>query len=79
MQRKISKKINISCKDKKILQKFFLTLDYLKKHNSKITITVDISEGESFLNYQNLGFKIYNKDDSNVIAINGDYVLTIKN
>ena len=38
-------------------------------------MTVDISEGNSFLNYQNLGFKVYNKDDSNVIAIGGDYLL----
>ena len=53
-------------------------MDYLKKHNPKITITVDISEGDNFLNYQNLGFKIYNKDDSNVIAIGGDYILDNK-
>ena len=72
------KKSIFPVKIKKILQKFFLTLDYLKKHNPKITITVDISEADNFLNYQNLGFKIYNKDDSNVIAIGGDYILDNK-
>ena len=40
-----------------------------------ISITVDISEGNSFLNYQNIGFKVYNKDNSNVIAIGGDYLI----
>ena len=65
-------KINI------ILEKFFKTLDYLKKGNSEISISVDISEGNNFLNYQNIGFKVYNKDDSNVIAIGGDYILENK-
>ncbi len=61
-----------------ILDNFFKTLDYIKKNNSDINITIDISEGNNFLNYQNLGFKVYNKDDSNVIAIGGDYVLDNK-
>ena len=65
-------------KIKKILDKFFNTIEYIKKNNSKISISVDISEGNSFLNYQNLGFKVYNRDDSNVIAIGGDYVLSNK-
>ncbi len=65
-------KINI------IFKKFFKTLDYLKKGNSHISITVDISEGNNFLNYQNIGFKVYNKDASNVIAIGGDYILENK-
>ena len=58
-----------------LLDKFFKTLDYLEKNEQEINISVDISEGNSFLNYQNLGFKVYNKDDSNVIAIGGDYLL----
>ena len=58
-----------------LLDKFFKTLDYLEKNEKEINISVDISEGNSFLNYQNLGFKVYNKDDSNVIAIGGDYLL----
>ena len=62
-------------KIKILLDKFFKTLDYLKKNEKEINITVDISEGNSFLNYQNLGFKVYNKDDSNVIAVGGDYLL----
>ena len=65
-------------KVRKILEKFFTSLECLKKIKSKIFVTVDISEGNSFLNYQNLGFKIYNQDDSNVIAIGGDYVLDNK-
>lgn len=69
------KKSKLPKKIKTVLEKFFKTLDYLKKNESDIIITVDISEGNSFLNYQNLGFKIYNKDDSNVIAIGGDYLL----
>ena len=60
------------------LQKFFKTLDYIKKNEKDISITVDISEGNSFLNYQNIGFKVYNKDNSNVIAIGGDYLLSNK-
>ncbi|MBF96766.1 MAG: ATP phosphoribosyltransferase regulatory subunit [Alphaproteobacteria bacterium MarineAlpha9_Bin4] len=65
-------KINI------ILENFFKSLNYLKKNNSDISITVDISEGNNFLNYQNIGFKIYNKNDSSVIAIGGDYILENK-
>ena len=69
------KKSKFPIKIKSLLEKFFKTLDYVKKYESEISITVDISEGNSFLNYQNLGFKVYNKDDSNVIAIGGDYLL----
>ena len=31
-----------------------------------------------FFNYQNIGFKVYNKEDSNVVAIGGDYLLDNK-
>ena len=72
------KKSLFPIKVRKILEKFFTSLKCLKKIKSKLSITVDISEGNSFLSYQNLGFKIYNQDDSNVIAIGGDYVLDNK-
>ncbi len=69
------KKSKLPLKVKSLLEFFFNTLDYVKKHEPEILLTVDISEGNSFLNYQNLGFKVYNKDDSNVIAVGGDYLL----
>ena len=72
------KKSKFPIKVRKILEKFFISLQCLKQIKSKLSITVDISEGNSFLSYQNLGFKIYNQDDSNVIAIGGDYVLDNK-
>ena len=61
-----------------ILLKFFKTLEYIKKNSPNTYISVDISEGNSFFNYQNIGFKVYNKEDSNVIAIGGDYLLDNK-
>ena len=47
MQRKISKN-QFSVKIKKYYRNFS-NLGLLNKHNSKITITVDISEGKIFL------------------------------
>ena len=62
-------------KIRSILEQFFKTLNFIKKNNPNISIAVDISEGNSFLNYENIGFKVYNKDNSNVVAIGGDYIL----
>ena len=42
---KLPKKIEV------ILTKFLKTLDYLKKNEPDISVTLDISEGNSFLNY----------------------------
>jgi len=65
-------------KIKEVLESFFQTLDLLKKKNPDLSMTVDITEGNSFLNYKNIGFKVYNKNSSDVIAIGGDYLLDNK-
>ena len=55
------------------LKKFFKFIKVIKKNNTKLSITVDMTEGNSFLEYFNFGFKIYNKENAKHIAIGGDY------
>ena len=45
----------------------------IKKNNKNLSITVDMTEGNSFLEYFNFGFKIYNKENAKHIAVGGDY------
>ena len=61
-----------------IIKKFFLIYNELNKEIPKLNITIDMTEGKSFLKYKNLGFKIYNKDNASVIAIGGDYMINKK-
>ena len=63
---------------KYIIKKFFLIYNELNKKIPKLNITIDMTEGKSFLKYKNLGFKIYNKDNASVIAIGGDYMINEK-
>ena len=56
-----------------ILKQFFKLISIIKRNNKNCSITLDITEGSSFLEYFNFGFKIYNKDNSKHIAIGGDY------
>ena len=42
-------------------------------NNKNLSITVDMTEGNSFLEYFSFGFKIYNKENAKHIAIGGDY------
>ena len=56
-----------------ILKNFFKFIKVIKKNNKNLSITVDMTEGNSFLEYFNFGFKIYNKDNAKFIAVGGDY------
>jgi ATP phosphoribosyltransferase regulatory subunit len=56
-----------------ILNDFFKLTSQIKKKFPKLSITVDITEGKSFLEYNEFGFKIYNKLNANPVAIGGDY------
>jgi len=56
-----------------ILADFFKLSSKLKKVFPNLSITLDITEGKSFLEYHNFGFKIYNKDNANPVALGGDY------
>lgn len=62
----------------KLLSNFFDLTNKLRKSQSKLSMTVDITEAKSFLKYENFGFKIYNKDNANAIAIGGDYLINKK-
>ena len=58
---------------KNILNDFFKLTAQIKRKFPSLSITVDITEGKSFLEYNNFGFKIYNKDNAYPVAIGGDY------
>ena len=71
--RKDFKKFKFPKNIEKLLKNFFsLSLGLQKKFNG-LSITVDITEGKSFLEYNNFGFKIYNKSNAQPIALGGDY------
>ena len=58
---------------KSILDEFFKLTVQIKKKFPNLSITLDITEGKSFLEYNNFGFKVYNKDNAYPVAIGGDY------
>lgn len=70
---KIYKKYIFPKKIDESLKHFFRFIKVIKKNNKNLSITVDLTEGNSFLEYFNFGFKIYNKKNAKHIAIGGDY------
>ena len=70
---KIYKKFKFPKKIDESLKNFFKFISVIKKNNKKLSITVDMTEGNSFLEYFNFGFKIYNKENARNIAVGGDY------
>ena len=70
---KVYKKFVFPKKIDELLKKFFKLIKALKKNNKNLSITVDLTEGNSFLEYYNFGFKIYNKENAKHIAVGGDY------
>ena len=57
-----------------ILNEFFKLTAQIKRKFPNLPITVDMTEGKSFLEYNKFGFKIYNKDNAYPVAIGGDYI-----
>ena len=70
---KVYKKFSFPKKIDQLLKNFFKFISVIKKNNKNLSITVDLTEGNSFLEYFNFGFKIYNKENAKHIAIGGDY------
>ena len=70
---KVYKKFVFPKKIDELLKKFFEFITIIKNNNKNLSITVDMTEGNSFLEYFNFGFKIYNKENAKHIAIGGDY------
>jgi ATP phosphoribosyltransferase regulatory subunit len=70
---KVYKKFVFPKKIDELLKSFFKFIKVIKKNNKNLSITVDMTEGNSFLEYFNFGFKIYNKENAKHIAIGGDY------
>ena len=70
---KVYKKFNFPKKINELLKNFFKFISVIKKNNKNLSITVDMTEGNSFLEYFSFGFKIYNKENAKHIAIGGDY------
>jgi len=70
---KIYKKFKFPKKIDESLKNFFKFISIIKKNNKNLSITVDMTEGNSFLEYFNFGFKIYNKENAKHIAVGGDY------
>ena len=70
---KIYKKFEFPKNIDDLLKNFFKFITTIKKNNKNLSITVDMTEGNSFLEYFNFGFKIYNKENAKHIAIGGDY------
>ncbi|OUU61335.1 MAG: hypothetical protein CBC22_07805 [Alphaproteobacteria bacterium TMED62] len=70
---KIYKKFKFPNKINLLLDNFFNLISVIKKKNKNLSITVDMTEGNSFLEYYNFGFKIYNKENAKGIAVGGDY------
>tara|TARA_A100001011_G_C14243651_1_gene814447 strand:+ start:58 stop:1179 length:1122 start_codon:yes stop_codon:yes gene_type:complete len=67
------KKYNFPKTVHKMLDDFFKLSLTIKKKFPDLSITVDITEGDSFLEYEKYGFKVYNKDNASPVAIGGDY------
>lgn len=67
------KKHNFPKPIKAILNEFFKLTSQIKKKFPNLSITVDITEGKSFLEYNKFGFKIYNKVNAYPVAVGGDY------
>ncbi len=70
---KVYKKFVFPKKIDELLKNFFKFIKVIKKNNKNLSITVDMTEGNSFLEYYNFGFKIYNKENAKHIAVGGDY------
>ena len=70
---KIYKKFKFPNKINSLLEHFFNLITVIKKKKKNLSITVDMTEGNSFLEYYNFGFKIYNKENAKHIAVGGDY------
>tara|TARA_X000000950_G_scaffold46348_1_gene53087 strand:+ start:410 stop:1534 length:1125 start_codon:yes stop_codon:yes gene_type:complete len=70
---KVYKKFIFPKKIDELLKNFFKFITIIKKNNKDLSITVDMTEGNSFLEYFNFGFKIYNKENAKYIAVGGDY------
>ena len=71
---KIYKKFKFPNKINSLLEHFFKLISVVKKSNKNLSLTVDMTEGNSFFEYYNFGFKIYNKDNAKYIAVGGDYI-----
>lgn len=61
-----------------MIETFFKKVGIIKKRYSDLSITLDITEAQSFLKYKDLAFKIYNKANSNALAIGGNYQINNK-
>ena len=70
---KVYKNFAFPKKIDQILKNFFKFIKVIKKNNKNLSVTVDMTEGNSFLEYFNFGFKIYNKENAKFIAVGGDY------
>ena len=70
---KVYKKFVFPKKIDELLKNFFKFISVIKKNSKNLSITVDMTEGNSFLEYFNFGFKIYNKENAQYIAVGGDY------
>ena len=70
---KVYEKFVFPKKIDELLRNFFKFIEVIKKNNKNLSITVDMTEGNSFLEYFNFGFKIYNKENAKHIAVGGDY------
>jgi ATP phosphoribosyltransferase regulatory subunit len=70
---RVYKKFVFPKKIDELLKNFFKLIAFIKKNNKNLSITVDMTEGNSFLEYFNFGFKIYNKENARHIAVGGDY------
>ncbi len=58
---------------KLMVENFFKTVSSIKKKYPSLSLTLDITEAQSFLKYKDLAFKIYNKESAEAIAIGGNY------
>ena len=76
--RKNFKTLKVPKPIKLMIQDFFGTVSKIKKKFPNLSITMDITEAQSFLKYKDLAFKIYNKENANALAIGGNYELTNK-
>ena len=63
---------------KLMMENFFKTVSSIKKKYPSLSLTLDITEAQSFLKYKDLAFKIYNKESAEAIAIGGNYEVNNK-
>ncbi|MBJ56941.1 MAG: hypothetical protein CMP24_01710 [Rickettsiales bacterium] len=63
---------------KLMVENFFKTVSSIKKKHPSLSLTLDITEAQSFLKYKDLAFKIYNKESAEAIAIGGNYEVNNK-